>query len=55
MLAGDAPPAAPFDVYGAFDGVVGHRNRHKCVLLPIEAVLIALDKSESGEVGSERT
>jgi len=55
MLAGDAPPPAPFDVYGAFDGVVGHHSRHKCVLLPIEALLTALDNSKADEVASERT
>jgi nitrogen fixation NifU-like protein len=55
MLAGASPPSAPFDVYAAFDGVSEHRNRHKCVLLPIEAVLAALDSLESGEPGSKRT
>lgn len=49
MLAGASPPAAPFDVYSAFDGVAEHRNRHKCVLLPIEAVLAALEVLDSGE------
>ncbi len=43
MLAGADVPKAPFDVYRAFDGVVDHRNRHRCVLLPIEAILSALD------------
>ena len=55
MLAGSSPPPAPFDVYGAFDGVAGHRNRHKCVLLPIEAVLAAFDCLEAGEAGGEGT
>lgn len=43
MLAGADAPSAPFDTYRVFDGVVDHRNRHRCVLLPIEAVLSALD------------
>jgi len=41
---GDAP-APPFDAYAVFDGVAPHRNRHACVLLPIDAVLAALPKS----------
>jgi NifU-like protein involved in Fe-S cluster formation len=44
MLAEGADvPSAPFNTYEAFDGVADHRNRHRCVLLPIEAVLIAFD------------
>ena len=44
MLANDgAVPAPPFDAYAAFQGAVAHRNRHRCVLLPIEAVLDAFD------------
>ena len=43
MLTGGDAPSAPFDVFTIFDGVAEHRNRHKCVLLPIEAVLAALE------------
>jgi len=43
MLAGADVSKAPFDAYRAFDGVIDHRNRHRCVLLPIEAILSALD------------
>jgi NifU-like protein involved in Fe-S cluster formation len=44
MLAeGADAPGAPFDTYAEFDGVTGHRNRHRCVLLPIEAVMLAFD------------
>ena len=53
MLAGALPPAAPFDVFAVFDGVADHKNRHKCVLLPIEALLAALDNSELGEQGAK--
>ena len=45
MLAGGKAPAAPFDVFQVFDGVADHKNRHKCVLLPLEAVLAAFDAS----------
>ncbi|HEX3652603.1 MAG TPA: iron-sulfur cluster assembly scaffold protein [Rhizomicrobium sp.] len=40
---GDAP-APPFEPYVAFQGAVMHRNRHRCVLLPIEAVLDAFEQ-----------
>jgi len=43
MLAGGDAPDAPFETYCAFDGVTDHAARHKCVLLPIEAVLAAFD------------
>lgn len=44
MLAdGATKPGAPFNTYEHFDGVAEHRNRHRCVLLPIEAVLVAFD------------
>lgn len=42
MLRGESVPDAPFEDYRALMGAVIHRNRHKCVLLPIEAVLSAL-------------
>lgn len=47
MLAEDgAVPGSPFGAYIAFDGVAEHPARHKCVLLPVEAVLDAFEKSE---------
>jgi nitrogen fixation NifU-like protein len=49
MLEGGDAPFAPFDVFTVFQGVAEHRNRHKCVLLPIEAVLAALEASEVTE------
>ena len=47
MLAGAAPPAPPFDVYAAFEGVGPHRNRHMCVLLPIDALLKAMEQNSN--------
>jgi len=44
LAANGEPPSPPFDPYTAFQGAVTHRNRHRCVLLPIEAVLDAFDK-----------
>jgi nitrogen fixation NifU-like protein len=45
MLASNgAPPPPPFEPYAVFEGAVAHRNRHRCVLLPIEAVLNAFDQ-----------
>lgn len=53
--ANAAPPDAPFDAYSAFEGVVEHRNRRQCVLLPINAVLNAFENSdaEPGGIGTE--
>jgi NifU-like protein involved in Fe-S cluster formation len=47
MLAGGPPPHAPFDVFSVFDGVAAVKSRHKCVLLPIEAVLAAFNAADS--------
>lgn len=45
MLVSNAePPAPPFEPYAAFQGAVTHRNRHRCVLLPIEALLDAFNQ-----------
>ncbi len=49
MLEGDQPPDAPFDVFAAFVGVVEHKSRHRCVLLPFEAVLAAFEVSDPSE------
>jgi nitrogen fixation protein NifU and related proteins len=48
MLDGGAPPHAPFDVFAVFDGAADYKSRHKCVLLPIEAVLAAFEAVEEG-------
>nr|TFG54497.1 MAG: iron-sulfur cluster assembly scaffold protein [Hyphomicrobiales bacterium] len=42
MLRGGDVPPAPFAEYAALIGAASHRNRHKCVLLPLDAVLDAL-------------
>ena len=48
MLDGGPAPDAPFDVFEVFDGVADHKARHTCVLLPIDAVLAALEGCEAG-------
>ncbi len=48
MLEGGHAPPAPFDCYRHFDGVAGHPGRHRCVLLPIDAVLAAFDGFTQG-------
>jgi NifU-like protein involved in Fe-S cluster formation len=52
MLSGAKTPAPPFQDFGAFDGVAGHKGRHKCVLLPLEAALAALVDSETAKPGA---
>jgi NifU-like protein involved in Fe-S cluster formation len=54
MLEADGPPpSAPFSDFAIFRGALGFQGRHRCVLLPIDAVLDALDghpaSSGSGE------
>lgn len=41
-------PAPPFDAYNAFDGTIEFPSRHRCVLLPIDAVLAAYDGGNGG-------
>jgi nitrogen fixation NifU-like protein len=44
---GAAPPHHPsLAAYAVFDGVAGHAGRHRCVLLPIEAALAALENGK---------
>jgi nitrogen fixation protein NifU and related proteins len=52
MLRGGQAPRAPFQAYGAFHGVAGHKGRHTCVLLPLEAALKALEASDSSKPGT---
>jgi nitrogen fixation protein NifU and related proteins len=44
MLREGDVPAPPFSGYSALNGATHYRNRHTCVLLPIDAVLDALGK-----------
>jgi NifU-like protein involved in Fe-S cluster formation len=44
MLRDSDIPAPPFSGYSALKGAAPYRNRHTCVLLPIDAVLGALGK-----------
>ena len=44
MLREGEAPAPPFSGYSALSGAATFRNRHTCVLLPIDAVLDALSK-----------
>ncbi len=43
LITKTEPPAPPFEAYAAFEGATEHRNRHRCVLLPVEAVLAAFE------------
>lgn len=52
MLKGGAVPQPPFQAYGAFDGVAGHKGRHTCVLLPLKAALEALEILEPAKPGA---
>jgi nitrogen fixation NifU-like protein len=46
MLRGGDIPSPPFAGYSALNGAAPYRNRHTCVLLPIEAVLDALRSND---------
>lgn len=41
---GAAPPSPPFESYAVLSGAAEYRSRHRCVLLPLEAILDALGK-----------
>jgi NifU-like protein involved in Fe-S cluster formation len=47
------PPAAPFEAYFTLAGAVEYQNRHRCVLLPIDAVLDALLSQEADCIGPD--
>jgi NifU-like protein involved in Fe-S cluster formation len=51
LMTNGPPPPPPFEAYGAFEGAAEHRNRRRCVLLPVEAVLNAFENSENTEPG----
>jgi nitrogen fixation NifU-like protein len=48
LAAHGAAPSPPFDAFAVFDGTIEFPSRHRCVLLPIEAVLAAFDASRGG-------
>jgi nitrogen fixation NifU-like protein len=52
LLAGGGTPPAPFNTYAAFDGLVPHKPRHICVLLPLQAALEAMDVLELSKPGA---
>ena len=41
------PPALPFEAYSVFEGAVEYQSRHRCVLLPIDAVIDAFEKENT--------
>jgi len=49
MLQGGPIPGSPFSDYAVFDAAIAYPSRHVCVLLPIAAVLAALDASEASQ------
>jgi NifU-like protein involved in Fe-S cluster formation len=52
LKAQGGAPAPPYSAYGAFEGTIEHIGRHRCVLLPVEAVLAAFDPSEGEDRSS---
>lgn len=51
MLTRTGPvPDSPFEAYGEFEGAADFAGRHRCVLLPFDALLDALNSSEADEV-----
>ena len=49
FLAGGPVPEG----YGVFDGLIAHAGRHRCVLLPLEAALEALESAQPRAVGAQ--
>jgi NifU-like protein involved in Fe-S cluster formation len=41
-----APPSPPFESYAVLARAAEYKSRHRCVLLPLEAILDALAKAE---------
>jgi NifU-like protein involved in Fe-S cluster formation len=46
LTAQGAAPSPPFEAYAVFDGTIEYPSRHRCVLLPFEAVLAAFDAAD---------
>ena len=54
MLADNSvTPDAPFQTYAEFSGAVEYTSRHRCVLLPIDAVLAAFTNLEGKKRSTE--
>lgn len=51
MLRGGPTPGGAFAAYGVLADVARHAGRHRCVLLPIDAALAALESSDAAEPG----
>jgi NifU-like protein involved in Fe-S cluster formation len=49
LVTKGVPPSPPFEAYAAFEGATEHRSRHRCVLLPVEAVLAAFAAREDAD------
>ncbi len=50
MLEADGgAPLPPFEAFGVLQTASPYPNRHRCVLLPIDAVLAAFDASEASQ------
>jgi len=43
----EPPPSLPFEAYATFEGAAEYQSRHRCVLLPIDAVLDAFAKADT--------
>ncbi len=46
LTASSEAPSPPFHAYAVFDGTIEYPSRHRCVLLPVEAVLAAFDAND---------
>ena len=47
LASGGGEPSAPYSDFRAFTGAVSYTSRHRCVLLPLDAVLAAFDASDT--------
>jgi NifU-like protein involved in Fe-S cluster formation len=52
LRAGSGLPAGGWADYAVFAPVRAHKSRHECVMLPLRALLAALDAGGSKDRGS---
>ena len=45
LKSGGAAPTAPWEDFAIFEQVIAEKNRHTCVLLPIETLIAATDEA----------